>query len=59
MSPLSDFFETVKLYDWLLKFSLKAKGINVPGMATMSHTIILRISEIPMVFWNENIWGQQ
>ena len=62
MSPLSDFFERVKVYDWLLKFSLTAKGINVPGMAAMSHTNILRISEIQMVFWNnrnEDIGGQQ
>ena len=62
MSPLSDFFERVKFYDCLLKFFLTAKGINVPGMAAMSHTNILRISEIQMVFWNnrnENIGGQQ
>ena len=50
MSPLSDFFERVKFYDWLLKFSLTAKGINVPGMAAMSHTNILRISEIHIIF---------
>ena len=30
--------------------TLTAKGINVSGMAAMSHTNILRISEIQMVF---------
>ena len=61
MSPLSDFFERVKFYEWPLKFSLTAKGINVPGMATTSHTNILRISEIRMFFSNsyEIIGGQQ
>ena len=62
MSPLSDFFEIVKFYDWRLKFSLTVKGINVPGMAAMSHTNILRIPEIQIVFWNnrnENIGAQQ
>ena len=51
-----------EIYDWLLKFSATAKGIKVPGVAAMSHTNILRISEIQMVFWNnrnENIGGQQ
>ena len=59
MSPLSDFFERVKFYlthteiPWLVKLSLTAKGlINVPGMATMSHTNILSISEIQMFFSN-------
>ena len=36
----------------LLNFFLTAKGINVPVMATMTHTNILRISEIQMLFSN-------
>ena len=52
MSPLSDFFERVKFYEWTVKFFLTAKGINVPGIATMSHTNILRIYEIQMLFSN-------
>ena len=36
----------------LVKLSLTRKRINFPGMATMSHTNILRIFEIQMFFSN-------
>ena len=61
MSPPFDLFEKVKFslihteISWLVTLSLTGKRMNFPDMATMSHTNILRRSEIQMFFSNNRI----